>query len=115
MLLLAAAFLCAAPAFHDGDNIRCNGGRAMRLAGIDAPEVAGSPKCERRRGRRADCDYRAGARSRDHLRRIAAGRTVRCAQLAIDKYGRPLVNCSAAGIGDLGEAQVRAGQARRWR
>ncbi|HEX8402253.1 MAG TPA: thermonuclease family protein [Allosphingosinicella sp.] len=113
-MLLLAAFLCAAPAFHDGDNIRCDGGRAMRLAGIDAPEVAGSPKCQSRRGRSADCDYAAGARSRDHLRRIAAGRRVTCERVSIDVYGRPLVNCSAAGVGDLGEAQVRAGQARRW-
>jgi len=127
---LQAAFACASPGVHDGDNISCGrslsagangqpaGRRQMRLAGIDAPELAGSPR------HRGGGDA-AGRRARDHLRALVAGRAVTCRLVdatprvpgfqAADRYGRPVVRCAAAGVGDLGEAMVRAGHARRWR
>ena len=114
------AFECPAPAFHDGDNIRCAGGKAMRLAGIDAPEFEGSRKCGRRG---VTCDNVAAGRSRDHLRSLAKQGPVRCRIVdasprmagfqRADRYGRPIVRCRVGGV-DLGEAQVRAGMARRW-
>ncbi len=117
-LALQAAFLCGSPYLHDGDNIRCAGGPTMRLARIQAPELLGSPRCGR------GCDGQAGLRSRDHLRRLVAGRRVTCEVVdaspsipgfqSADQYGRPVVRCSADGVGDLSEAQVRAGHARRW-
>lgn len=109
--LAAAPFPCRAPTFHDGDNIRC-GGVTMRLAGIDAPELAGSPKCSR--NPRAWCDDRRARQSRDHLRRIAARGPVTCRRAAPDdRYGRPIVRCHVAGV-DLGQAQLRARLAKPW-
>lgn len=124
MIALQAAFACASPTFHDGDNIRCAGGREMRLAGINAPELAGSPSCRRGARSRAWCNDRLGRRAQAALRAFAAGRAVRCRVVdasprlsgfqSADPYGRPVVRCSAEGVGDLGEAMVRAGWARRW-
>ncbi len=43
LLFAAASFACLNPSHSDGDNIRCaNIDGAMRLHGIDAPEMPGS-------------------------------------------------------------------------
>ena len=121
MTVLAGTFLCLAPFFHDGDNIRC-GGREMRLARIEAPDFERSPKCRKPRPD-AICDDRLATRSRDHLRGLARGKKVTCEVVdasprwrgfqATDRYGRPVVRCSAGGV-DLGGAQIAAGHARVW-
>lgn len=123
-LAASAAFACASPAIHDGDNIRCAGGGAMRLAAIDAPDFESSPKCARRGAARAVCDDRLATASRDHLRRLVARGGVTCRVIdanartpgfqASDRYGRPIVRC-LAGVVDLSDAQVAAGHAGRWR
>jgi endonuclease YncB( thermonuclease family) len=106
------SFRCDAPYFHDGDDIRC-GGRTMRLAAIDAPELPGSPKC-RRPGRHSWCDFPLGFKSRNHIRSLAARGPIDCARVAPDdRYGRPIVRCAVEGR-DLGAAQMRAGLARAW-
>jgi endonuclease YncB( thermonuclease family) len=128
LLALQAAFACASPYIHDGDNIRC-GGRSMRLARIDAPKL----RDEMRRcvyGERAAWSGRCsgptrGEEARDHLRALVRGQAVTCRVVdaspqrpgfqSADQHGRPVVTCSVPGVGDLGEAQVRAGHARRWR
>ena len=96
-------FLCAAPSHHDGDAIRCAGrGRAMRLYGIDAPEMPGA--CRPGRACTPGDPYAA----RDHLAALTAGRTVRCEVVDRDHYGRDVVRCSADGA-DLSCAMVRDG------
>lgn len=108
-----ASFTCASPAVHDGDSIRCAGQRqAVRLAGIDAPEMAGSPKCARR-SRHGWCDFALAVTARDRLRGLVSRGTVRCVAIGDDRYGRLLADCAAGGR-DLGEAMIAAGLARRW-
>ena len=106
-------FLCVVANIHDGDNIRCRGGPSMRLAGIDAPDFMSSPKCKPPRPG-AVCNDRLATASRDNLRRLVSRGEVSCRAIGIDRYQRPLVNCSVAGK-DLGEAQMAAGMARPYR
>lgn len=104
-LAAASALLCAGPTHSDGDNMRCRNFReTMRLYGIDAPEMPGS--C--RPGRR--CVRGDPYASRDYLRRLTRGRTVRCQVRDIDRYDRPVVDCTADGV-NIGCAMIAAGQA----
>ena len=106
-LTAAAAFLCAGPSHHDGDNIRCrNVPGSMRLYGIDAPEMPGA--C--RPGRR--CVKGDPYASRDYLRRLTRGRQVMCRARNRDSYGRLIVDCTADGV-NIGCAMVAARQAVR--
>ena len=85
----------------DGDTVDL-GGRRLRLAGLDAPELAQT--CER-----AGQVYRCGEAARDALRDLArAGLTCRTASR--DKYGRDLATCEAAGR-DVGAVLVSRGLA----
>lgn len=104
-LAAASAFLCIAPSHSDGDNIRCrNVPGAMRLHGIDAPEMPGS--C--RPGRR--CVKGNPYASRDYLRRLTRGRAVRCTVRDVDRYDRRIVDCTADGV-NIGCAMIAARQA----
>jgi endonuclease YncB( thermonuclease family) len=97
----------------DGDTVTVRVGRRdlhVRLLGIDAPEATTL------RFGRADCGGQAASR---HLRRLAipAGhgigvrvRTDPASGDVRDKYGRTLAYLDGP-RGDLGEAQLRAGQA----
>lgn len=111
MLAAALILLCTAPAVHDGDSLRCDGER-IRLIGIDAPELADSPRCKDARKARSDCDQKRAVASRDYLRSLTRGE-VRCTVEVRDRYGRALARCSAGGV-DLNAAMVRAGHARRY-
>lgn len=93
---------CAAPRFHDGDALACGPGRSMRLYAIDAPEMPGA--C--RQGR--VCTPGDPFASRDHLARLASGKSVTWRQIDTDRYGRPVVQAFADGE-DLSCAQVRDG------
>jgi len=107
LLPLAAAlvFTCDRPRHHDGDAIRCAGiEQSMRLHGIDAPEMPGA--C--RPGRR--CTPGDPYAARDHLRNLTQGRLVRCEELDVDSYGRPVVRCTADGD-DISCAMVASGHA----
>jgi uncharacterized membrane protein YsdA (DUF1294 family) len=107
MLLLFAAtsFACLNPSHHDGDNIRCsNIHGAMRLHGIDAPEMPGA--C--RPGR--DCTPGDPYAARDYLRSLTRGRDVSCTVVDVDHYGRQVVECTADGQ-NLGCAMVAGGHA----
>ena len=113
-LIAAALALCLHPAVHDGDSIRC-GGERVRIANIDAPELPGSPKCERRPlPDWAWCDYAAGARARVALVQLLAGRQVTIERLGTDRYGRTLALVRADGQ-DAGEWLIARALARRWR
>jgi uncharacterized membrane protein YsdA (DUF1294 family) len=108
LIVLAAAagsFACENPSHHDGDNLRCSNVQgAMRLQGIDAPEMPGA--C--RPGRTCvDGDPFA---ARDHLRRLTRGKTLQCVQEDTDNYGRAIVNCTAAGV-NISCAMIESGYA----
>ena len=114
LMAAAAAVLCAAPQVHDGDSLRCSGER-IRIANIEAPELAGSPKCEtRRRSRSAWCDDAAGEAARRALASLLAGRKVTIVRTGTDLYGRTLALVYADGI-DAGAWLVDQGLARPWR
>lgn len=92
VLAAAASFTCLNPTHHDGDNLRCaNIAGAMRLNGIDAPEMPGA--C--RPGR--DCVEGDPYAARDYLRSLTAGRALSCVEEDTDSYGRRIVNCTAGG------------------
>ena len=96
----ALSFLCSNPSHHDGDNVRCsNIDQAIRLQGIDAPEMPGA--C--RPGR--DCTPGDPYAARDQLRRLTSGKTVRCEQEDTDSYGRIIARCDAGGV-DLSCAMI---------
>jgi uncharacterized membrane protein YsdA (DUF1294 family)/endonuclease YncB( thermonuclease family) len=108
LVLLAAAassFVCRSPRHHDGDNVRCaNIAEAIRLQGIDAPEMPGA--C--RPGR--DCTPGDPYAARDHLRSLSAGRDLSCTAEAMDDYGRIIARCAADGV-DLSCAMIASGHA----
>lgn len=112
MILAAAAALCAPVQVHDGDSFRC-GSERVRIANIDAPEVAGSPKCQAPR-RDGWCDYRLGEAARRALAALFAQGPVMVARIRPDAYGRTLARVSVNGI-DAGEWLVSQGLARPWR
>ncbi len=90
------------PRVVDGDSLEI-AGRRIRLAGVDAPELAQS--CERPGGG----TYRCGEAAREGLRALARG-GLTCTLTGRDKYGRDLAVCEAAGR-DVGAALVSQGLA----
>ena len=87
----------------DGDTLDVDGVR-VRLEGIDAPEKA--QRCARRGGG----TWRCGRAATRALRRLVAGRTVRCADLGRGRYGRMLGLCHVGALEVNGE-MVRRGLA----
>lgn len=108
----AVLVLCLSPMVHDGDSIRC-GSERVRISNIDAPELAGSPKCQSRRGATAWCDFAAGEKARAALAEFVMGGPVMIQRQGTDHYGRTLARVTVNGI-DAGEWLVRRGLARRW-
>lgn len=102
-MIAAIAFVCASPVAVDGDSLRCREQGAVRLLGIDAPELPGH--C--RPGR--VCTPGDGEASKRALAAMIAGRTVTCESRQRDNYGRLLARCSVAGVGDLSCAMVARG------
>lgn len=86
----------------DGDTLTLDGHR-IRLAGIDAPEMAQVCK-------RAGADWRCGAAARARLAELLRAGPVTCRAQGTDKYGRRLARCEND-LGDLGERMVREGLA----
>ena len=109
-LLILAAAVCIADV-HDGDSIRLCSGERIRIANIDAPEMPGSPKCER--GRDGWCDYRLAEQSRDALQAFLLQGSVEVQRLGKDPYGRTLARVTVDGR-DAGQYLVKLGLARRW-
>lgn len=86
----------------DGDSLDF-GGIAVRIHGIDAPELAQT--CERS-GSTWACGKEAAAK----LAALVAGGSVYCQQRDYDDHGRVVAACRV-GSTDLGEAMVSAGLA----
>lgn len=112
-LILAAAAICSVTSVHDGDTIRC-GSEKVRIANIDAPELADSPKCKDRRASYAWCDFNAGLQSRNALRTFLSRGRVTIERLGMDSYGRTLAKISVNGQ-DAGAFLVNQGLAKWWR
>ena len=86
----------------DGDTIEIDG-RNLRLSGIDAPESRQT--CERRNGA-----WPCGKVAAEALADLVKERPVRCVSEETDRYGRPLVSCTA-GDRDVAEWMVAQGLA----
>ena len=87
----------------DGDTIVIGDVR-IRLEGIDAPET--DQICLDREQRRFPC----GMKAREVLQELIGNRAITCIGDEIDRYGRRLMTCSAAGR-NLNAAMVQAGWA----
>lgn len=125
MTILLALSLVAQPVciarVHDGDTIRLCSGERIRLANIDAPELAGSERCSAASRRRLQssrnpswCDFNRGRQSRDALAAFLATGTVRVLRQGTDHYGRTLARLTVNGR-DAGAWLISRGLARRWK
>jgi endonuclease YncB( thermonuclease family) len=109
---LALAAVLAAPVaaeearITDGDTLRL-GAISVRLFGVDAPEDG--QRCAGADGTDWDCGDAAAAR----LAELAAAGPVRCEPRDVDRYGRLVSICTAAGV-DLGGRLVAEGLARAY-
>ncbi|SMC80477.1 thermonuclease family protein [Rhizobium sp. RU36D] len=86
----------------DGDTVS-DAGERLRLAGIDAPELAQT--CEHN-----NRPWPCGRVARDRLQALVTAREVRCEGFSQDKYHRVLVTCRN-GEEDLAALLVREGLA----
>lgn len=113
---ILALALCASPAVHDGDTIRC-GVERVRIMNIDAPELPGSSRCDPRHLRGGAnpswCDYDKGFASRDALITFIARGQVMLERHGTDRYGRTLAKITVNGR-DAGAYLVSQGRARWW-
>lgn len=89
--------------YSDGDSFVI-ADTAVRLKGIDAPELA--QQCTNRLG----WVYRCGEMAASHLKSLVKGRSVVCEGDERDDYGRLVARCQA-GSTDLNAAMVRDGWA----
>jgi len=89
------------PRVIDGDTLDL-GGRRLRLAGLDAPELGQT--CER-----GGMPYRCGETARETLGELVRGGMV-CTVSGRDKYRRDLARCEASGR-DVGSVLVSRGVA----
>jgi len=103
LLLLSAPAEAVTCRVIDGDSLVCAGER-VRLAGIDAPELRGMCRYERRLAERARAALEAAVDGQDVVL-VGEGR---------DRYGRLLARVYVAGR-DVGAALVAEGLARKWR
>ena len=101
--LLPAGRLTGPAVVVDGDTLRLGEDR-VRLAGIDAPELAQA--CTDAAGASWPC----GAEARRQLARLIAARPVACTPEDRDRYGRIVASCRA-GDADLAAGIVAAGLA----
>jgi endonuclease YncB( thermonuclease family) len=100
---MSLIFLCLVASITDGDTFRCSNGQRVRIAGIDAPELAGH--C--RRGR--ICTPGNAEQSKRALAALIEGKPLKCQALG-RSYNRILATCTYGKI-DIGCAQVRSGNA----
>jgi endonuclease YncB( thermonuclease family) len=110
LVLLAALAYLAEPGRRlsgpvyvvDGDTLRL-GGERIRLAGMDAPEMAQTCRLG---GQEVAC----GRMAREAVIRMIGGGGIACRVTGHDKYRRDLARCEAAGQ-DIGGGLVCAGLA----
>jgi micrococcal nuclease len=114
-----AATVCLMPV-HDGDGIKTCAGEKIRIAGIDAPEVRGSPRCSAKQRRRLAgsknppwCDYAKGEQARQKLSAFLLSGPVKIHRVGNGGFGRTLAYVSVGGR-DAGQYLRSLGLARRW-
>lgn len=113
-LILAAAVPACVASVHDGDTVRLCSGERVRLIAIDAPELPGSPSCQReKRGRHWCNDPARAADARAALAAFLRTGPVLIDRRGIDHYGRTLARLSVGGR-DAGQLLIARGLARRW-
>lgn len=100
---MIALFLCLVASVTDGDTLRCSDGTRVRIAGIDAPELAGH--CARNR----QCTPGDPIAARNSLVALSQNKILRCNSVGTS-YNRVLAHCTVSGQ-SIGCAQVRRGQA----
>lgn len=107
LLLTLPGPVLAGPAIRviDGDGLRIEG-HAVRLWGIDAPEL--DQTCEEN-GRETPC----GEDARFTLGALVQGGDLVCETKDTDRYGRTVARCFAGGH-DLAGEMVRQGYALDW-
>lgn len=117
---IVLALACVA-SVHDGDTVRLCDGERVRIANIDAPELAGSSRCTARNRARlagsknpAWCDTQAGIESRDQLRAFLLSGQPMIQRIGTDRYGRTLARLSVNGR-DAGDYLIARGLAHPWR
>jgi len=110
-LLLAlpvqAETLTGKPRFLDADTLKV-AGVAVRLFGIDAPEL--DQTCLRSNGREWAC----GKWAADQARALFGKASMTCQPIELDPYGRTVARCFSGGV-DVGETLVRQGLALAYR
>lgn len=80
----------------DGDTFTLSGeSRRIRVWGLDAPEW----------------NHRGGSAATATLRRLIAGKRLRCAVLDIDRYGRLVAQCFLPDGRDIAAEMIRSGAA----
>ena len=105
-----ALLICAALVMSDGDSGRCGDVR-IRLAGVDAGELAPHTRC-RQRPEVWACSTVAHAHAQEarNLARMLAGQGARCRDTGERSWNRVVAVCYANGR-DIGAEVVRAGLA----
>jgi micrococcal nuclease len=90
----------------DGDTIRTPAGRAIRVVGVDTPEMPGHAQCAREAvAAVAARDFTASA--------LAAARHIDIQEKGLDRYRRTLAIVLIDGR-DLAELLIQAGHGRRY-
>lgn len=98
----------------DGDTLDL-GGRHVRLAGIDAPELRQECTRDRRSSSSSgSTSWACGDAARRRLEEALRKGAVTCTGSSLDKYGRPLARC-VIGQMDLSDLMVREGFAVAYR
>lgn len=85
---------------RDGDSLEVNGA-AVRLYGIDAPEL-------HQRCMRDGVNWACGAEAAGRLARLVSGRAVRCEPMSLDQFDRVVARCSVGSL-DVNRAMVELG------
>lgn len=96
---------CEVIAVHDGDTLRCQDGRRIRIAGIEARELSGACHIAR-------CAPATGQQARDVLWRLTYRQTLACEAVGAS-YRRIVARCRVNGV-DVRCAMIRAGAAVDW-
>ncbi|WP_292224715.1 thermonuclease family protein [Brevundimonas sp.] len=113
--MISTVLICTALLMSDGDSGRCvtaDGERhRVRLAGIDAGEVAPHTRCRQRPDVWACSPVARGSADRaSHRARRLAANGARCTVTSTDRYRRNVAVCTVNGR-DLGGTLVREGLA----
>lgn len=109
--MIQAVMICASLLMHDGDSGRCDG-VPIRLAGVDAGEVAPFTRCRERPDVWA-CSMPARSTAVAAMRRARqiASAGASCVDTGQRSWRRLVVRCTVSGR-DMGSTLVREGLAR---